>query len=216
MPGFPAMDDNVDYYFAGEKLGSLPKFSLEDQLLSAQDDPPVVGSCPCESITITLTTSYCCFVYSGGTSATHVGDGTVSASVSAGSGYCGDYSAEISVNGGAWQSGAVAVSDNDTVSVRLVVSGSDSCPDVCEGCTCGFISGEDPCNYAAEMFALQATSTGARLLVNREAVMRRYNTLKQPRIIQALRERKRMDPQKIRRAVRRVAPIRSIKRVPIF
>lgn len=219
LPQFPLVDEDTDYYFAGEKLGRLPSFTPDDQPMVRGLDVvgSVVGSCPCESLTITLTTSYCCFVLGGGASATHVGDGTVSASISAGSGYCGDYSAEISVNGGAWQSGAVAVSDNDTVSVRLVVSGDDTCPEeVCDGCECSFIGSEDPCDYGTELFALRTTPTGNRLTVNREAVMRRYHTLRQPQMIQALRERKKADPKKIRRAVRRIAPVKSIKRVPIF
>lgn len=219
LPQFPIAAEDTDYYFPGDTLGGLPNFTLDDQpMVRALDAVPigsVVGSCPCEELKITLTTSYCCFILGGGASATHVGDGSVSASVSGTSGYCGDYSAEISVNGGAWQSGPVAVADNDSVSVRLVVSGTQDCPEGCDSCECAFIRSEDPCNYSAEMFALQATPTGLRLVVNREAIMRRYNTLKQPQIINALRARKQTDPRTVR-AVRRIAPVKSIKRVPIF
>jgi hypothetical protein len=211
---FPLGEEDTEYYFSGEQLDELPSFLKDfesEAILRKLEDPPAVGSCPCEEIQITLTTTNCCFVLGGDASAVHVGDGWVEVSISPSSGVCGNYIAEVSVNGGAWTSGLAQAEDNDTVSVRLRNSGNEDCPD----CECCFTRSEDPCNYGSEMFFLQKTSTGAKLVVNQEAIIRRHYTLQNPQIIQLMRARENTDPRKVR-AVKRIAPVKTIKRVPIF
>jgi len=204
---FPTTSEETEYYYPGEELDELPDFYHEDgTIVRALGFGP--GSCPCEQIKVTLTTTYCCLILEGA-SAAHVGDGQVSATVdpeSASNG-CGTYRAEISVNGGAWQSSPVSVQDDDSIQVRVVAEDGD-----CD-CYCCYLSSEDPCNYGAEMFAAQSVSGGLKLVVNRDAVLRRYHSIQQAHAINAFRNWKK---DKKNKSVKRTAPIKQKKPKRLF
>ena len=109
------------------KTIAFPKFDLRP--ISSPDGNFVFalgGSCsvPCTSVTVTVTTTGCGFVVSGG-SITHVGSGTVtaSASPSSGSGSCSTLTP--SVNG---TENSATVADGGGVSITLDSSDGSCCP----------------------------------------------------------------------------------------
>ena len=218
---YPDSQENTNYFFPGDALVELPDFTLNDQpMVRALGSLPVYGSvvgsipygCGCEEITVTLTTDYCCFV-NGGIhfhGIIHVGDGIVTVYATPDSGLCGKYVPELSVNGGPWMKSAAA-QDNDIITVRLSYTGNGECPN-CECCQTG---SEDPCNYRAELFTPVTTSKGSKLIINKEALLRRYHTIRQTQVIRSLLQQNKLPPSRAR-SVKRTAPIRKANQAPIF
>lgn len=207
---YPTSNEETDYYFPGDDLIELPGFEQEDgTILRAFSFGP--GSCPCEDITVTVTTGWCCFVV-GGAGGTQVGDGTVSASGGGGCGNgCGDvYVIKVSANGGPWQVGGAAVSDGDSFSVGIFMEGDSDC-----SCSCCLIQTIDPCApYSAEMFRSTPTHSGLTLKVDQQALLRRAESLS--RVKKHLREAKRRAINQRRRIIKRKARVVHKKEGKIF
>jgi hypothetical protein len=210
---YPSKKESTKYFVPGQgylDLPDLPNFEQDDETILLHGFGFGPGSCPCEPITVTITTSACCLIGGGGSSVTVVGDGTVSASGpgSAANG-CGTYVTQLSVNGGPWTTGSVAVSDNDSVSVRVMSIDGDC------NCGCCLLSAEDPCEpYGPAMFSIRSVSGGLKLIVNQDAILRRYRSLKATQMKVAYAKFKRQ--VRTPKTVKRVAMVPTKKQAPIF
>lgn len=177
---FPIREDKLAYTIKGEPMASLPSFNKDEEGIMVQGFQFGPGSCPCNNVTVTISTSYCCFVVSGN-SMTHVGNGTVTATPSPSFiDGCGDII--VKING---QPSPYSASDGEGISISVTAANGEC------NCGCCLVSTEDPCAamYPSMVATLRKMDRGGlKLEVDTNEVIRKYNLLRKRQIANTIRK----------------------------